>query len=615
MPLGKIEEFHQGQDNWEEYAERLDQFFVANDIQDDAKKRAILLSSMGARTYGTVRSLLSPKKTNEVTYVMIVETLSKQFCPPTSVTVARYRFFSCCRVQSESVQEFVARLRQLSRDCKFESFLDQMIRDRLVCGVNSDPIQRRLLAEAELTLPQAIKIAVATETAGQNLQELAGAGQPVVSATGETAVNRVRTGPSASQRTSQERHNASKQARHEGERCWRCLNRTHSESECYFKRKRCFQCSKYGHTSAAHRAGTVKHVGSEVVRQEEGDGAGSGEEQRVMEADTEECDFIGEVFQCRERIHVVKSRPPIMLDMSLDGRDVRMELDTGASVSVCSFSRFQELWPEKKRRLQPCSLILHTFSGEPLKVRGEVQMDVVYRGESFSLPLVVVDGTGPLLFGRNWLESIRLDWRTICMVTTQTLGSGVESVLHKHSDVFADELGCAKGIVVDIPIDPDTRPIFYKPRPVPLAYRAAVDAELDRQIQAGLLEPVKHCTWAAPIVTALKASGSEQEHLQRLEEVLRRLSEAGLRLQRKKCQFAASEVVYLGHHITADGIKPTADKGSCAECRSALHQRGLAIGRPRDARAGTVPKQGSREYHGAAAQVICIFWNPADPGQ
>ena len=56
-------------------------------------------------------------------------------------------------MQSESVQEFVARLRQLSRDCKFESFLDEMIRDRLVCGGNSDFIQRRLLAEAELTLP------------------------------------------------------------------------------------------------------------------------------------------------------------------------------------------------------------------------------------------------------------------------------------------------------------------------------------------------------------------------------------------------------------------------------------------------------------------------------
>ena len=680
MPLGKIEEFQQGQDNWEEYVERLDQFFVANDIHDGDKKRAILLSSMGARTYGTVRSLLSPRKPNAVPYAAIVETLRKQFCPPTSVTVARFRFFSCCRMHSETVQEFVARLRQLSRDCRFESFLDEMIRDRLVCGVNSDPIQRRLLAEAELTLPQAVDLAVAMETAGQNLQELAGAPaqQTAQSTTAtETAVHRVRTGPTTASRLSSERGNASKQGPYTGERCWRCLNSRHSESECYFKRKRCFQCSKYGHTSAAHRAGTVKHVGTEAVHHEGGD-VDEGVEERIdVETDTTESEFLGDVFQCREKTHGLGSRPPILLEVNVDGHDVKMELDTGASVSVCSFNRFQELWPNSERRLQPCGLLLHTFSGETLKVRGEVQVTVVYRGETFKLPLVVVDGAGPLLFGRNWLERIRLDWRTICTVAAPIQAVCLEPLLSKYTDVFSDELGCAKGIVVDIPIDPNTRPIFYKPRPVALAYRAAVDAELDRQIQAGLLEPVKYCSWATPIVTAPKASGevricgdyrltvnkvaplekypmpkteelftlfqgariftkldlksaynqlqlhegsrqylainthkgilvptrlgfgyasapaifqrymetllagipgvgvliddvivsagSEQEHLKRLEEVLKRLSEAGLRLQRKKCQFATSSVVYLGHHITADGVRPTTDKVSAID--------------------------------------------------
>ena len=255
--------------------------------------------------------------------------------------------------------------------------------------------------------------------------------------------------------------------------------------------------------------------------------------------------------------------------------------------------------------------------------------------------------------------------------------AGIDSLVNKYPEVFSEKLGCAKGIVVNIPVDPNVRPIFFKPRPVALAYRAAVDAELDRQIQAGLLEPVKYCSWAAPIVTAPKASGevricgdyrltvnkvsplerypmpkteelfmlfqgakiftkldlksaynqlqlhensrkylainthkgillpkrlgfgyasapaifqrymesllagvpgvgvliddvivsagSAQEHLQRLEEVLRRLSEAGLRLQRKKCQFGVASVVYLGHHITAEGIKPTADKVSAIE--------------------------------------------------
>ena len=40
---GKLESFHEGQDDWESYEERLQQYFVANDIEDAMKQRAILL--------------------------------------------------------------------------------------------------------------------------------------------------------------------------------------------------------------------------------------------------------------------------------------------------------------------------------------------------------------------------------------------------------------------------------------------------------------------------------------------------------------------------------------------------------------------------------------------
>ena len=66
-------------------------------------------------------------------------------------------------------------LRQLSQDCQFGSFLDEMIRDRLVCGINSEMIQSRLLSEPELSLQKATEMAVALETAGRNQQELSGA--------------------------------------------------------------------------------------------------------------------------------------------------------------------------------------------------------------------------------------------------------------------------------------------------------------------------------------------------------------------------------------------------------------------------------------------------------
>lgn len=53
---------------------------------------------------------------------------------------------------------------------------------------------------------------------------------------------------------------------------------------------------------------------------------------------------------------------------------------------------------------------------------------------------------------------------------------------------------------------------------------------------------------------------SPQEHLRNLEEVLSRLEEAELRLQKEKCAFLLPEVEYLGHKICHDGLQPTETK-------------------------------------------------------
>ena len=45
-----------------------------------------------------------------------------------------------------------------------------------------------------------------------------------------------------------------------------------------------------------------------------------------------------------------------------------------------------------------------------------------------------------------------------------------------------------------------------------------------------------------------------------LEEVLKRLSDAGLRLKVSKCQFMKSSLDCLGHHIDKDGFHPVAAK-------------------------------------------------------
>jgi Reverse transcriptase (RNA-dependent DNA polymerase) len=54
--------------------------------------------------------------------------------------------------------------------------------------------------------------------------------------------------------------------------------------------------------------------------------------------------------------------------------------------------------------------------------------------------------------------------------------------------------------------------------------------------------------------------GSFKDHLEKLERVLHRLQEVGLKVNGNKSFFAKTKLEYLGHWITCDGIKPLPDK-------------------------------------------------------
>ena len=53
----------------------------------------------------------------------------------------------------------------------------------------------------------------------------------------------------------------------------------------------------------------------------------------------------------------------------------------------------------------------------------------------------------------------------------------------------------------------------------------------------------------------LVTGSDEQQHLNNLEQVLRRLKEAGMRLKREKCECLLQSVDYLGHTISKEGLR------------------------------------------------------------
>ena len=145
----------------------------------------------------------------------------------------------------------------------------------------------------------------------------------------------------------------------------------------------------------------------------------------------------------------------------------------------------------------------------------------------------------------------------------------LQEILKKHSKVFDRELG--KDIMVKLTIKPGSTPKCLKARPVLYAIKPKVEAELDRLVKSGVLEPVSTSDWATPIVPVMSSqvtlpfgvtsapalfqramnqilSGlpgvrcylddllitgpDEQSHLRNLDATLQRLVEYGLKVRK-----------------------------------------------------------------------------------
>ena len=146
--FGRVDEFA-ANDDWLQYVERLEHIFTANGIDAATKKRAVLLTVAGAATYTKLCNIVSPEKPGEKSYAVLVEALSKHFKPTPSEIVERFKFHSRVRKAVESIATFVAELRSLSEYCNFGPSLEDMLRDRLVCGVNDHAIQKHLSSPSQ----------------------------------------------------------------------------------------------------------------------------------------------------------------------------------------------------------------------------------------------------------------------------------------------------------------------------------------------------------------------------------------------------------------------------------------------------------------------------------
>ena len=196
---------------------------------------------------------------------------------------------------------------------------------------------------------------------------------------------------------------------------------------------------------------------------------------------------------------------PLSVTVRVDGEELMMEVDTGATKSLISMKTFNQLWKETGTPiLHMTTTRLRTYTGEAIKVAGILEVEVALGKQRKQLELLVVDDDGPSLFGRDWLTKLKLDW---CQLNQVRATDGLQRVLDSHKNVFDDELGKVKDVQARIHITPEAMPVFCRARTVPYALREKIEEEISRLQDQGIIEPVRFSDWAAPVVPVVKSDG------------------------------------------------------------------------------------------------------------
>ncbi|KAJ8044320.1 hypothetical protein HOLleu_07045 [Holothuria leucospilota] len=111
---------------WENYC-------IATKLNEKEEKIrvATLLSVMGKECFRLFQNLDMPEE-NRKKEDQIKEALQKYFEPTRNVIYERYKFNTADQLPNEGIDEYVTRLRHLSKSCDFGALTDDLIRDRIV---------------------------------------------------------------------------------------------------------------------------------------------------------------------------------------------------------------------------------------------------------------------------------------------------------------------------------------------------------------------------------------------------------------------------------------------------------------------------------------------------
>ncbi len=452
----------------------------------------------------------------------------------TNVIYERYKFNNRSQGEHESVDEYVTVLRSLVETCEFQTLKDDLIRDRLVCGIRDNSVRRKLLQESKLTLERCVDVCRAAEATKNQLKDIASIQSKESS--GKDNVNKVEH-----YRVSQKRG-----LRKPGTKvnkdaytvtCKYCGKQHERVKEkCPAYGKKCAKCGKENHFAAKCRSKQAPK------KQEDTRNVNtlseSSEEEELFNLTSD--DIKADVSNSYDK--------KIYATMEISGQPVKMQVDSGAS---CNILPKKYLPPNTKIQQKDKELVMYSKTKMATLGTARIGFRNLRNNKKYRAEFVVIEGNYTPIIGARAAQQMSLivvQRHNIFQVNAKEAAEDPnqhvlmkEDVLHDYHDVF-NGLGKMDG-KLHLEVYSSAQPVIMPPRRVPIAVKGKLKDELKRLEGMGVIAKQEAPTlWVSSLVVTEKSNGQlrvciDPQHLNKaikrahyplpvIEEVLPELADA-----------------------------------------------------------------------------------------
>lgn len=503
--------------NWLQFKEDWQIYAVATGCMEKSTEiqAATLLHCVGKETREILRNTeVSSEEMKDS--VHIIKKLDDYFIPKTNKSIERHRFNNRVQMPGENFDSFIGDLRKLAKNCDFGGMKEELLTDRIVCGIRESKVKNRLLQETELTLEKAIIICKSAEITESHLKEFTHKNQAEIGAINKTSPRNT-ADKDRYTRQGQKNHRQCGGARQQvpagvqGDKSSRPWEKSRNNgnnsgssdrdqattiksnvSNNRFKCNRCNfvhaskMCPAFG--KICHKCNGKNHFARNCLSKKI----------NVLESNNEQNEtyLVGSISKS------IDTKDEFWININFndcENKYISFKIDTGAQTNVIPEYIFKTL--NLNNYLKQSNVKITNYGGSQLRVLGECKLNCKVNNMDQKIDFVIIKTdhrTDPVI-GISTINDLK-----ILKINQIKVNENLSEIIQENNDLF-EGIGEIKIKPYQFKLKTNYKPHIAPIRQIPFQLVTPLKEELDSMVNDGIIAPITEPTeFVNPIVIVKK---------------------------------------------------------------------------------------------------------------